>query len=125
MSNEMSDVIELWDHANGDGAEYRRLLFKHGYLIPAQTGKNAEPSPGSWTGPRPVRFEIDPSVRVSDDQTYAPLDGREYNLGDKVILFEPKERLEWDAAVASFDFTYARVYFDVQWDGVRSMASLA
>jgi hypothetical protein len=122
MSNEKPDVIELWKHANGDGTEYRRLMFKYGYLIPMQPGKTAEPLPCGEIGPRIVRFEVDPSVCVNDHQIYAPLDGREYGPGDKAILFEPKEKLEWDAAVASIDFAYARVYFDVHWDSIRSVA---
>jgi hypothetical protein len=48
---------DLWKQANGDGAEYRRLMTEAGMLIPLEPGEKAEPLPCGW-----------PTSRVADDE---------------------------------------------------------
>lgn len=88
---------------------------------PDDAGKREQWPTQIWYRSLP-RFEIDPNVRVNDNQTYAPLDSSEHEIGDDVILFESEDSIEWDGKIASYNFTRGLVYFDVEWESVRSMA---
>jgi hypothetical protein len=54
--------VDLWNQANGDRDEYRRLLFDHGMLVPGK----AEPLPCGWT---PGGRHEPPEHRVARQRT--------------------------------------------------------
>lgn len=54
MTEPRPSPYELWQQANGDRDEYRRLLLEHGHLIPLKPGEKPEPLPCGWPHNRPA-----------------------------------------------------------------------
>jgi hypothetical protein len=50
--------FELWQQANGDADEYRRLLREHGHLIDREPGDDSPLLPCGWTPKHPVAETI-------------------------------------------------------------------
>ncbi len=57
-------AYDLWRQANGDSAEYRRLMVEHGLLIPLKPGEKAEPLPCGW----PTRSSNPEIVAMYDEE---------------------------------------------------------